>query len=110
MHNLVLLDVCDLWHAANLLHNLLREAPGIARDMAVVDLLDTRHVVHERVRAVRGLQEAHVGLHDGAREVVLENDDIRVVDAAMGVLNSDQGRQRKRRGRDEDIGAGREGC
>lgn len=44
--------------------------------MAAVDLLDARHVLHERVPAVRGEQEAHVGLHDGAREVVFEHDDI----------------------------------
>jgi hypothetical protein len=104
--NLVLLHERDLWHAPDLLDHLFRELSSVARDMALVDLLHARHVVGERVSGVCRLQEVHVVLHDDSWDIILKHDDVRVVDAAMGMLDSDKRGETQGCVGDVDIGAG----
>lgn len=104
--NLVLLNERDLWHAPDLLDHLFCELSSVARDMALVDLLHARHVVGERVSSVRRLEEVHMALHDGSWEVILKHDDVRVVDAAIVMLDSDKRRQTQGWIGNVDIGAG----
>lgn len=94
LHNLVLLNVSDLGPEPELLENALGEASGIAVDVAVVDPLNAGgDVADERVLSMELLEEVQVVRLDVRVHVVLENDDVRVVQGAMGMLAGKEGRE-----------------
>jgi hypothetical protein len=85
-HNLVTLNKINLWHGAELFEGGLGEDTSVTLDVAVIDMAQAGTIMKERVSLLDGLQKVHVVLHKRRREAVLEHDDVRVVDSAMGVF------------------------
>lgn len=68
-------------------------------DVALVHLLDAGAVCDEWIRAVQLLQKAQMGVLDVGMNVVLEDDDVRVIESAVRVLAGKEGSE-------GDLGAG----
>lgn len=86
-HNLVALDKVDFGHLADLVHGRLRKVAGIANEGAFVDMLEARARAQEWVERMRALQKVQVVVEVLAR-LRFQHDNVRVVDAAMGMLSS----------------------
>ena len=109
MDNLVLLNVGNLWPRPELLKHTGGEATGVTVDVAIIDLVNARDVPNERVGMVESVKEVQVAKLDIRVNIVLENDDIRVVQGAMGVLAGKEGRKTYCGALGDDMGRGREG-
>jgi hypothetical protein len=84
--DLVALNVVDLRQGPQLLNDALGEAPGVTVN-ALVDPLNTRELfTNEGVAGVQSLEEVEVVDFQLFRNIVLKHNDVRVVQAAMGVL------------------------
>ncbi len=91
--NLVALDVLDLRHHADLVEGASGELAGVALDVSVVDMCETRERVRLGVGGVDILEEVHVVGHECRGHAVLEHDDVRVVDGPVRVLVDMEGRE-----------------
>ena len=103
-HNLVVLDVLDLGHQADLVDGAGAELARVALDVPVVDVREASERVALGVGGVHGLEEVHVVRQEGGGDAILEHDDVRVVDGAVGVLVRDQ--RREGHACDPAVGAG----
>lgn len=76
LDDLVCLDVINLGHAPELLHDAICEPPGVPVKVPVVDLLDARGLGDQRVSLVGHLQEIKVISHQVSWGIWFEDDDI----------------------------------
>jgi hypothetical protein len=122
VHNLIFLNVRHLGRGANSVDDAEGKAARIAVEVTVIDVSEARKVVDKRVFRVSILEEVHMCLHEVERNIILEDDNVRVVHGAMGMVLLDEGskckagtsgkivrRGRKRRGddsRDKEQGYG----
>ena len=101
LYDLVKLDVFYLWHAPDLIEDMICEAPGIPADV-VVDMANAALCQGgQRILCVGGLQEVEVVLADRGREVGFEDDDVGVVDGTVRVEGGEDGGLYQRRARED---------
>lgn len=77
MHDLVALDVVDLWQGSYPLNHILLEHPGVALDVSVVDMAKACDIIRaSETLLMRELDEVHVVLEQLRASLRLEHHDI----------------------------------
>ena len=96
-NDLIVLDVLDLRHHADLVKGAGGELARVALDVPVIDVREASERVALGVGGVDGLEEVHVVRQEGGGDAILEHDDVRVVDGPVRVLLDMEGCKRHAR-------------
>ena len=75
----------------------MRETTGIALDDPVVDVTKTTTLIIKAGILILDMrQKVEMVVHQSRRDVVFENDNIRIIDRAIGMFRLDDGRHQER--------------